>query len=451
LTFSIDFLLKIKEHRVAHKPMKGMISMLTKKHTIFCKINLSQNNITVNDVIRSVNHKFKDLTLNLSSEIIEEIQESLLNEFLGSKWNNIEGNFAPWVCPHCHERSSFNRRGSRKRKLKTSNGTIEFKLLQVTCKSCNKTFSPFSKLLGLNPRVRISTELEEKIVTLALNNSYNKTSEYIKRLTNTTISHTSVRKIILRVSDSINIDSDINKFDTILIDGTKIKSGVKERGSEIHLALAPIKKVIKYGRNYNVKKLVSIGIGSPNGQFKDFLSKYSCDNIIVDGDNSYSKLKKLFSQANYRRCIWHIPRNLSHLLYLNKVPVEDRQSLVSGLAKILKNPDFYKSISEYMYFYRAFDNLKLKDITNYLYKVMEGIYISNLDWVNKEKHTSNSLIEIEMREINRRMNVGCRWVDKYAIKLLKLIEVFKYASHNFDIYFKQNRRPIINLLQVSIQ
>ena len=104
-----------------------------------------------------------------------------------------------------------------------------------------------------------------------------------------------------------------------------------------------------------------------------------------------------------------------------------------------------------MYFYRAFDNLKLKDITNYLYKVMEGIYISNLDWVNKEKHTSNSLIEIEMREINRRMNVGCRWVDKYAIKLLKLIEVFKYASHNFDIYFKQNRRPIINLLQVSIQ
>ena len=139
------------------------------------------------------------------------------------------------------------------------------------------------------------------------------------------------------------------------------------------------------------------------------------------------------------------------MLYLNKVPVEDRQSLVSGLAKILKNPDFYKSISEYMYFYRAFDNLKLKDITNYLYKVMEGIYISNLDWVNKEKHTSNSLIEIEMREINRRMNVGCRWVDKYAIKLLKLIEVFKYASHNFDIYFKQNRRPIINLLQVSIQ
>ena len=56
-----------------------------------------------------------------------------------------------------------------------------------------------------------------------------------------------------------------------------------------------------------------------------------------------------------------------------------------------------------------------------------------------------------MREINIRMNVGCRWVDKYPIKLLKLIEVFKYASHNLDIYFKQNRRPIINLLQVSIQ
>lgn len=61
-----------------------------------------------------------------------------------------------------------------------------------------------------------------------------------------------------------------------------------------------------------------------------------------------------------------------------------------------------------MYFCRAFENLGLKDITNYLYKAMEGIYISNLDWENKEKHTSNSLIEREMREINRRMNVGCR-------------------------------------------
>lgn len=425
--------------------------MLTKKYNIFCKTNLSQNNITVNDIIRSISNKLEELVLNFSEKIIEEIQENFLNEFLGNKWDNSEQKVVPWICPHCHERSSFTRRGSRKRKLKTSNGIIEFKLLQVTCKSCNKTFSPFSKLLGLKPKSRISTELEEKIVTLALNNSYDKTSKYINSLTNTTISHTSVRKIVLKASDSMNIDSDVNEFDTILIDGTKIKSGYKDRGSEIHLALAPFKKVTKYGRTYNVKKLVSIGIGSPNGQFKKYLSKYTCDNIIVDGDNSYSNFKKIFPQTNYRRCIWHIPRNLSHLLYLNGVPVKDRQSLVMGLSKILKNPDFYKSISEYMYFYRVFEKLGFNDVTSYLYKAMEGIYLSNSDWQNKEKHTSNSLIEREMREINRRMDVGCRWTDESALKLLKLVEIHKYASHNFDEYFKQNRRPIIDLLQVSIE
>ena len=56
-----------------------------------------------------------------------------------------------------------------------------------------------------------------------------------------------------------------------------------------------------------------------------------------------------------------------------------------------------------------------------------------------------------MREINRRMDVGCRWTDESALKLLKLVEIHKYASHNFDEYFKQNRRPIIDLLQVSIE
>ena len=44
---SIDFFYKIKEHRVAHKPMKGMISMLNKNYEILCKLNLTQNNIII--------------------------------------------------------------------------------------------------------------------------------------------------------------------------------------------------------------------------------------------------------------------------------------------------------------------------------------------------------------------------------------------------------------------
>ncbi len=52
---------------------------------------------------------------------------------------------------------------------------------------------------------------------------------------------------------------------------------------------------------------------------KSQLSRYSCDNVIVDGDPSYLNLvKDVFEDATHRRCKWHIPRQVSHLLYMNK-------------------------------------------------------------------------------------------------------------------------------------
>ena len=56
---------------------------------------------------------------------------------------------------------------------------------------------------------------------------------------------------------------------------------------------------------------------------------------------------------------------------------------------------------------------------------MSGLFINEEDWINKNKHTSNSLIEREMREINRRTDVGCRWTDKGVYKIIKLLEIKK--------------------------
>lgn len=425
--------------------------MLNNNYKILCKLNLTQNNITVNDVIRAVNYELRNVAVEIIGSTIDDIQDGLLNRFLGTRWNEFDDKIVPWICPHCHERSSFVRRGRRPRKLKTSEGVIKFSLYQVTCKSCSKTFSPFPQLLGLKPRTRISTEFEEKIVKLALDNSYDKTSKYIEEFTATTISHTASRNITLRASDNISINHDINEFDSILIDGTKVKSGSQKRGSEIHLALAPIKRIDKQGRPYNEKAILAFSIGQADKKFKRELAKYSCNNVIVDGDSSYSNLiKELFNDATHRRCIWHIPRQVSHLLYMYKVPVKDREAFLYALIGILKNKDFYKAINEYFDFIQMFERLQFHDIVVFLKNAMSGIFHNKEDWNNSKKHSSNSLIEREMREINRRTDIGCRWSDEGVYKIIKLLEVKRHATHNFDQYFKQNRRPIINLLQVSL-
>ena len=425
--------------------------MLNKNYEILCKLNLTQSNITVNDVIKAVSHQLKNVTTKIISQTINDIQDAILDKFLGTRWNEFDNKIVPWICPHCNERSSFVRRGHRSRKLKTSEGIIEFNLYQVTCKSCKKTFSPFPQLLGLKARARISTEFEEKIVELALNNSYSKTSEYINSFTKSTISHTASRDITLRVSDNINLNQESTEFDTILIDGTKVKSGLKERGSEIHLAISPIKKTVKNGRAYTAKRLVAFSIGDTDTGLKSQLSKYSCDYVIIDGDNSYLNLvKDVFEDATYRRCKWHIPRQILHLLYMNKVPVREREPFILGLVNILNTNDYYKALSGYFNYIQMFEELKFYDIVTFLKNAMSGLFINEEDWINKNKHTSNSLIEREMREINRRTDVGCRWTDKGVYKIIKLLEIKRHAKDNYDQYFKQNRRPIIDLLQVSL-
>ena len=87
--------------------------MLNKNYEILCKLNLTQNNITVNDVIRAVSHQLKNVATKIISETINDIQDAILDKFLGTRWNEFDNKIVPWICPHCNERSSFVRRGHR--------------------------------------------------------------------------------------------------------------------------------------------------------------------------------------------------------------------------------------------------------------------------------------------------------------------------------------------------
>lgn len=56
---------KIKEHRVAYKPPKVIISMLKKLwNTLQIKFNTT--NITVNDVIKAISYQFKNVSTKIT-------------------------------------------------------------------------------------------------------------------------------------------------------------------------------------------------------------------------------------------------------------------------------------------------------------------------------------------------------------------------------------------------
>lgn len=425
--------------------------MLKKNYNILLSLNLSHKNITVNDVINEVNNTLKNTATQLVGTVINDIQEEILTHYLGAKWNELTNKNVPWCCPHCLENSHFVRRGRRERKLKTSSGTINFYLYQTTCLDCKKTFSPFPQLLGLKPRIRISTEFEEKLIKLAFNNSYNKICDYSLLLNGVSLSATTARNIVNRTAEKMHIQLLSTQYETILLDGTKVKSRGKERGTDLHLALSPIKKTIKNGREYTEKQLIGLSVSNSTDSIRRQLSSIQCKNIIVDGDSQYKNIAQdTLRGATYKRCLWHIPRNLSHLLYFEHIPVNERKPIIKELVKILKVEDFNEAQSKYLEFMFWFKKVNMMPIYKYLKEAFKGVFINKNTWNKKDEHKTNSLIEREMREINRRADNGCSWTELGIQNLMKLTLIHKYSKNNWDVYFKQNKRPAMEILQATL-
>ena len=234
--------------------------MLDKNINILMDLNLTQENISVNEIIESVTNSLKAATTYIIGNIINSIQQNILDNYLGTRWNEFANKMVPWECPHCAEKCEFVRRGKRTRKIHSSSGVIEFYLYRVTCKACNSTFSPFSQMLGIEPRVRITKEFDEKILKLASQNSYATSAKTIDLLLNEKISATTVRNKVNNIASLLDISAIQEKYEDILIDGTKVNASSNEREIDIHLALAPMGTELRNGRTYNNKQLVALSV-----------------------------------------------------------------------------------------------------------------------------------------------------------------------------------------------
>lgn len=421
--------------------------MLNKNIDILVKLNLSHESASVNEIIESVSKSLKSTTTEIISIIIDSIQKNILDTYLGIRWNEHGNKIVPWQCPHCCERSEFVRRGKRARKIRSSTGCIEFFLYRVTCKACNSTFCPFSQMLGIEPRMRITKEFDEKILKLASNVSYEKTSSYINILIDEKVSATTVRSKINTIAKKIDITPLTNKYDTVLLDGTKVNASEAPRGVDIHLALAPTERINKYGRIYNCKQLIGLSVAANTRSIKKQLKIVNCSNVLSDGDYQYKKLiEDVYPTANHKRCLWHIPHTLIHLLYFEKMPTEERKILGNYATHILKEKDFMKAQHLYINFMYWFKSMKMNNIYNYLYNAYNNIFVNSDDWANSDNIGVTSLVEREMREINRRTDIGCRWSKTGVYNILKIILVQKYSSHNWEKYF-----PIIRRNNVKIE
>jgi hypothetical protein len=327
------------------------------------------------------------------------------------------------VCHGCGVVSSGRRavlrRGSRPRKVRTSSGPVRFKLRQVTCPECRKTWSPFPELLGLKPGQRILEEFTKRLVDWVTELSYAKTCRLSREWLGDAPSPRTLHEHVQRYGEAVEF-TEAGPLEVLVGDGTKVPAGSKPRGEDLTVAFQIQHRTRENGRPAVQKRVVGLGIG--DGSWQEALATAGTPDLVVtDGQMGVREVvADHFPQARHQRCEWHVPYTMAHTLGLEGMAVADRKALAGTLSGMLARGDreevlgFTEQLGSY------------PKTQAYLRRAEPFILYSP-----PSRERTTSIVERQMREINRRTDVGARWSVPGIFNLMRL----RLAKrHNPDDY-----------------
>lgn len=323
------------------------------------------------------------------------------------------------ICPDCAG-DIIIRKGWRKRHLKTSRGSFKLVVLQASCKSCGRTFRPLNDLIGLPFSRRFLDEFVEKGIRVAVDLSFAKASRIIKSLTRCQISAAAIRQKLHARAAGLKLDNNVCGK-TVLVDSTKVKSGKKMRGSPVHVAITAHKGPQRAGRPSIKKRLLHLHVGG-SGKLRRRLKRIGAENLVHDGFENLAGCA-----TNVQRCSWHLVHQLKYYLRQDGVRYRLRPFYQNSLKTILWDPE--NGPEKLKTFIKELQNNGLKQSATHLSNAEHEAFT----WINDSGFTykTTSPLEREMRELNRRADVGVRWSDKGVESVLKLL-----------FYYRLNETPV---------
>ena len=360
---------------------------------------ISETIFNVNDLSEEIHHN-RDLILgDIFREAVLSHQEALLKQDLGDRYQRkrIEAGFA---CPDCGCRK-FTRKGKRQRVYKCVIGKIKVFLLQVKCSSCEHRFCPYKDLVGLAFSERISKGLIERQMDLTCHIPYGKAQNFIRLCLDTAVSPVTVRKSIDRKADQIRSQPVTAKDRVVFEDSTKVKAGDKDRGESIHLAIAAKPYYTLNGRPRMWKRFLFLKTGKADS-IKETLKSLNAKAIVHDGDMDLTGCAPLI-----QRCLWHLPRQLKHFLWMDGLDFEARKPYVKELIEVLYHSPSVQAMKQG--YRKVINRLKKNNLDHSAVHLTNAFNEITVARQNKLPYPTTSPVEREMREINRRADVGVRW------------------------------------------
>jgi hypothetical protein len=327
---------------------------------------------------------------------------------------------------------SLLRRGSRRRAVRTSLGRMEFALRQVTCADCRRTWSPFGELLGLAPRQRVLEELLKRLVDWVTELSYEKTTRLAGEWLGSTVGPRTLHAEVQHRGAAVEFTAEA-PVATMVADGTKVPAGPRPLGEDLSLAFQLQERRTENGRTFVSKRVIGVGAGL--GHWEETLATAEePDLLVTDGETGLRELVGwYFERTRHQLCEWHVAYSTAHMLGLDGMAVVERKKLSRKLNGILSRGGERARRQ-----YRAFSD-RLGD-----YPRAQGLLNRaerHILYTPPSRERTTSVMEREMREINRRTDVGARWSVAGITNLTRLRLAKRHNPDDFERVWTPLQRP----------
>ena len=260
---------------------------------------VTNNEINFNELEQKIYTFVCNLGCNILKEIIEKYDEKLQNE---------------------RDKKIFRHRGLKPDSIKTVMGVVEYRRAIYECKEDNK--KKFVYLLDENLKLsefgKISENLVDKVLNIAVEtNSYRDAAEQIMQLLNISISHETVRDIVIKAGIKImereNEEVQLNKKEKLTAgtkeipvlfeeaDGLWINLQGKDRKEQIEKYKATCEKEGKeYKEPTSVKSELKLHV-SYEGWKKDDKRNTLVNKMYIAGFMGSAELKKIRDAQIYQK------------------------------------------------------------------------------------------------------------------------------------------------------
>lgn len=353
---------------------------------------------------QAVNRLFHWLCQRADARLATEFQASL--QQIQLDWFSRQR--GSLLCPDCGGQHLI-RKGWRSRVVTTSRGKLAVNVIQACCKTCGRTFRPLNAALGLPTSRRLLEEMASKAAFLGTQVSFARAARVLRELTQGAVSSEGVRRIIAQRVSSVRLPRP-DPGQTVLVDATKVKAGHKERGESVFLAVTAEPGPIRHGRPTCQKQLVHLHVGT-SAKLKQRLKDVGATHVVHDGGENLEGCA-----PHLQRCRWHLGHQLKHYLWQDGVPHAFRGQFQDAMTQIVSDPD--QGQQRFLRWQTNLAAIGLKTAAGHLENAAQEAFT-----YAKEPfaYIDTSPLEREMRELNRRADIGARWSPKGLENVLKLM------------------------------